>query len=135
MVKLTKEMQAAFSQIEVFPVATAAADGTPNVVPMGACRLADEETIWIADVLMKRTLLNVKENPKIAIYIWGPETEGCLQIKGDVEIKSEGPEVEEMNQVLHRDVDEGINAKNVLVVKVKEVHECTAGPDSGKKLL
>lgn len=135
MVKLTKEMQAAFSQVAVFPVATAAADGTPNVVPMGACRLADDETIWIADVLMKQTLLNVKENPKIAIYVWGPEIEGCIQIKGDVEIKTEGPEVDEMNQILHRDLGEEVDAKGVLVVKVKEVYECTAGPDAGKKLL
>jgi predicted pyridoxine 5'-phosphate oxidase superfamily flavin-nucleotide-binding protein len=46
MVKLAEEVKTAFSKVKIFPVATASKDGIPNVVPMGFCRLVDDETIW-----------------------------------------------------------------------------------------
>ena len=90
MTALTEEMKAAFATIKAFPVATASKDGWPNVVPIGFVELVDDETIWIADNFMKKTLANVQENPKVSIYVWGPETKGCFQIKGDVELKTRG---------------------------------------------
>ena len=96
MVALTEEMKAAFRTMKAFPVATASKDGWPNVVPIGFVELIDDETIWIADNFMKKTLANVQENPKVSIYIWGAETKGCFQVKGPVEIKTSGPEFEKM---------------------------------------
>ena len=93
MVALTEEMKAAFRTMKVFPVATASKDGWPNVVPIGFVELVDVETIWIADNFMKKTLANVRENPKVSIYIWGAETKGCFQVKGNVEVRTSGPEV------------------------------------------
>ena len=92
MVKLTAEMKEAFLKMKVFPVATAAKDGTPNVVPIGIVELASDDTIWITDNFMNKSLENLKSNPKIAIYIWGPEIKGCFQIKGHVTIKTSGKE-------------------------------------------
>ena len=74
MVKLTAEMKEAFLKMKVFPVATAAKDGTPNVVPIGIVELASDDTIWITDNFMNKSLENLKSNPKIAIYIWGPRS-------------------------------------------------------------
>ncbi len=71
MTALTEEMKAAFATMKAFPVATASKNGWPNVVPIGFVELVDDETIWIADNFMKKTLANIRENPKVSIYVWG----------------------------------------------------------------
>jgi len=50
----------------------------------------DDETIWITDNFMNKSISNLRVNPKIAIYIWGPEIKGCFQIKGVAAIKNSG---------------------------------------------
>lgn len=134
MVKLTQEMKDAFSKVKIFPVATASRSGTPNVVPMGFCMLMDDETIWLADNFMVKSLANLKENPEVAIYVWGPETGGCFQIKGSVEIKEEGPDFEKMKQMVHS-AKPGLPAKTLLAVRITDVFQCSPGPEAGKKLL
>lgn len=134
MVALTEEMKTAFRTMKAFPVATASKDGWPNVVPIGFVELVDDETIWIADNFMKKTLANVRENPKVSIYVWGPETKGCFQVKGDVEVRSEGPEFEKM-QLSVRSKMAKAPAKNLLVMKIREVYECSPGPKAGEKIL
>ena len=134
MVALTEEMKAAFQAMKIFPVATASKDGWPNVVPIGFVELVDDETIWIADNFMKKTLANVRENPKVSIYVWGAETKGCFQVKGDVVVRSEGPEFEKM-QLTVRSKMAKAPAKNLLIMKIREVYECTPGPKAGEKIL
>ncbi len=134
MVALTEEMKTAFRTMKAFPVATASKEGWPNVVPIGFVEIVDDETIWIADNFMKKTLANVQENPKISIYIWGPETKGCFQVKGDVEIRSSGPEFEKMQFTVHAKMAKA-PAKNLLIMKIREVYECTPGPKAGEKIL
>ncbi|WP_455565218.1 pyridoxamine 5'-phosphate oxidase family protein [Methanosarcina barkeri] len=94
MVKLDEKMKTAFSKVKIFPVATASKDGIPNVVPIGFCQLVDDETIWISDNFMSKSLANLKENPNVAVYVWGPDTGGCFQIKGKAEIISSGDKFE-----------------------------------------
>lgn len=134
MVALTEEMKAAFATIKAFPVATASKDGWPNVVPIGFVELVDDDTIWIADNFMKKTLANIRENPKISLYIWGSETKGCFQIKGDVELKMEGPEFAKMQETVRAKMAQA-PAKGLMIVKIREVYTCSPGPDAGDKLL
>lgn len=134
MVVLTEEIKSAFSTVKVFPVATASKDGVPNVVPIGFVELVDDETIWIADNFMKKTLANVLENPKISIYLWSPETKGCFQVKGSVEVKTSGPEFEKMQETVWSKMAQA-PAKGLLVVKIQEVYQCAPGPDAGKHVL
>lgn len=134
MAALTEEMKTAFATIKAFPVATASKDGWPNVVPIGFVELVDDETIWIADNFMKKTLANVQENPKVSIYVWGPETKGCFQIKGDVELKTEGPEFEKMQETVRSKMAQA-PAKGLLIVKIREVYTCAPGPNAGARLL
>ncbi|WP_319579682.1 pyridoxamine 5'-phosphate oxidase family protein [uncultured Methanospirillum sp.] len=134
MVALTAEMKAAFSTIKVFPVATASKEGWPNVVPIGFVELASDDTIWIADNFMKKTLANIRENPKLSIFIWGPETQGCFQIKGDVELKTSGPEFDKMHETVRSKMAQA-PAKGLLIVKIREVFSCTPGPTVGEKII
>ncbi|HOB17972.1 MAG TPA: pyridoxamine 5'-phosphate oxidase family protein [Candidatus Methanoculleus thermohydrogenotrophicum] len=133
MVALTEEMKAAFRTMKAFPVATASKDGWPNVVPIGFVELVDDETIWIADNYMKKTLANVLENPKVSIYVWGAETKGCFQVKGTVEVKTSGPEFEKM-QLAVRSKMAKAPAKSLLIMKIQEIYECTPGPKAGERV-
>jgi len=103
-------------------------------VPIGFVELVDDETIWIADNFMKKTLANVQENPKVSIYVWGAETKGCFQVKGDVVVKTEGPEFEKMQFTVRSKMAKA-PAKNLLIVKIREVYECSPGPNAGEKIL
>ncbi|HOB07302.1 MAG TPA: pyridoxamine 5'-phosphate oxidase family protein [Methanoculleus sp.] len=134
MVALTEEMKAAFRTMKAYPVATASKEGWPNVVPIAFVEIVDDETIWIADNYMKKTLANVQENPRVAIYIWGPETKGCFQIKGDVEIRTSGPEFEKMQFTVRSKMAKA-PAKTLLIMKIREVYECTPGSRAGEKIL
>jgi uncharacterized protein len=134
MVKLNADMKEAFSKMKVFPVATAAKDGTPNVVPLAMVELHNDETIWITDNFMNKSMSNLRTNPKCAIYIWGPEIKGCFQIKGVTSIKTSGPEYEEMKANINRKRPE-LPARSLIIMKITEVFECKPGPNAGVKLL
>ena len=133
MVKLTAEMKEAFLKMKVFPVATAAKDGTPNVVPIGIVELASDDTIWITDNFMNKTLENLKANPKIAIYVWGPDIKGCFQIKGHVTLKTSGKEYDEMKAKINKK-NPALPARSLLIVKITDVFECKPGATAGTKL-
>ena len=134
MVKLTEDMKIDFSKVKIFPVATASKEGIPNVVPIGFCQLVDDETIWIADNFMAKSLTNLKENPNVAIYVWGPDTGGCFQKKGKTEILSSGEKFEKMKAIVHA-AKPGLPAKTLIEVKISEVFQCAPGPGAGQKLL
>lgn len=134
MVALNDEIKAAMTTIKAFPVATSSKDGVPNVVPIGFVELVDDETIWIADNFMNKTLANVRENPKVSLFVYGPETKGCYQIKGDVELKTSGPDFEKMQETVRSKMAKA-PAKGLLVVTITDVYTCLPGPNAGEKIL
>ncbi|OPX66086.1 MAG: Pyridoxamine 5'-phosphate oxidase [Methanoregulaceae archaeon PtaB.Bin056] len=134
MVKLTAEMKETFSKVNLFPVATASRNGVPNVTPIAFVTLMDDETLWLADNFMNKTLANVKENPHAAIFVYDSYLKKCFQIKGSIEVKVSGPDYEKMRKMVH-EKKPGLPAKSLLVMKVTEVFECNPGPNAGKKLI
>ncbi|MFP4545696.1 MAG: pyridoxamine 5'-phosphate oxidase family protein [Methanomassiliicoccales archaeon] len=134
MVKLDASMKEMFEKAPAFPLATASGDGEPNVAPMKSVWLVDDETIHICDNFMNKSLANMQENPRAAIYVWGPETDGCIQVKGDVEIKTSGEEYERVRAKVKEKGDK-YPAKSLVVLKIGEVYTCSPGPEAGKKLL
>lgn len=135
MVKLSDEMKEDFAKMRIFPFATASKNGEPNVIPIGMCRLQEDgETIWITDNYFSKTRKNLEENPRGSLYIWGGEVKGCYQIKGDIEIKTEGADYEKMYKMV-KSIGEKYPAKALAIFKITEVYECRGGPDAGKELL
>lgn len=134
MVALTDEMTEIFKMAKYFPLATASRDGDPNVVPVGSVFLVNPETIWIGNQFMKQTVKNLQENPKACLYVWGPETKGCLKLKCKVVVHTSGPDYEKMKDMVKaRRAD--LVCKALLELKITEVYNCKSGPDSGSKLL
>ena len=134
MTALTPEIKEAIEAIKVFPLATASKSGIPNVAPMGSVFLIDDETIWIGDNFMQKSLQNVLENPKAAIYVYGPGAKGSYQIKGDITVKTSGEEHAKMKAMIH-EKKPNLPAKSLLIFKITDVFECMPGADAGKKLL
>ena len=134
MVNLTPEMKETMKKNTLFPVATASKAGMPNVAPIAFIHIVSDDTIWLADNFMNKTLANVKENPRIAVYAWDADAKRCFQIKGAVEVKTSGPDYEKMREMVHSKKP-GLPAKSLLIMKVTDVFTCVPGPDAGKKVL
>lgn len=134
MVVLTGEMKELFSKVKVFPVATASKKGVPNVVPIAFVVMMGDDTLWLADNFMNKTLANVKENPHAAIFLYDSEMKKCCQVKGNIEVKTSGSDYEKMKKMVH-DKKPGLPAKSLLVMKITEVFECMPGPSAGKKMI
>ncbi|MDD5188172.1 MAG: pyridoxamine 5'-phosphate oxidase family protein, partial [Methanoregula sp.] len=118
---------------KVFAIATASKTGIPNVAPMATVQLVSDDTIWIGDNYMVKTLANVKENPFLALYVWDPEKKRCFQIKGTVTVKTSGADYEKIKALI-KAKGPHYPAKGLLIVKITEVFECTPGPNAGKKI-
>ncbi len=134
MVQLTEELIEAFNALKVVPLATADKNGVPNVAPMGAKAVADPETILIMNNFMKKTIANVKENPKAAVYLWGEGVKGCYQIKGDVEYVDAGEQFEAFKADVKARMPH-VPALGMLKITVTDVFNCAAGPAAGDKIL
>jgi predicted pyridoxine 5'-phosphate oxidase superfamily flavin-nucleotide-binding protein len=83
---------------------------------------------------MNKSLENLRANPKIALYIWGPEIKGCFQIKGHVTIKTSGKEYDEMKAKINKK-NPALPARSLLIVKITDVFECKPGATAGAKLV
>jgi len=133
MVLITDEIRAVFEKIKVFSVGTAAEDGTPNVAPIATVQFAGGDEVWLGDNYMKKTLANVRANPRMAIYAWDPDSKKCYQVKGRVEVRTDGAEYEQMKARM-KAKNEAYPAKSLLILKVEEVYSCTPGPGAGDRV-
>jgi len=134
MVALNTDMKEIFSRVKLFPVATASKNGIPNVVPIAFVVLDKDDTIWLADNFMQKTLANVKENPHAAIFLYDSDSRKCLQVKGKIEVKTSGADYDRMKKMVY-EKKPGLPAKSLLIMKIIEVFECMPGPTAGKKIL
>jgi len=134
MVQLTGEMKELFAKVKLFPVATSSKKGIPNVTPIAFVLLINDDTIWIADNFMHKTLANVKENPCISVFLYDSDSKKCLQVKGTVDLRTSGDDYEKMKKMV-QDKKPGLPAKSLLIMKITEVYDCMPGPSAGKKIL
>lgn len=132
MVKLTDEIKESLTGTKIVFLATSSKEGTPNVVPIGAFKLLDDETFLISDQFFKKTLENMKENPKIALSYWGEK--GGFQIKGSATLHT-NDDVFNQDVAWMKDLRPNLTPKSAVVMKVTEVYIIKAGPDAGKKIL
>jgi len=132
MVKVTEEIKESLKGTKIAYLATAAKDGTPNVVPIGAFKLLDDETFLISDQFFKKTLSNLKENPQIALAWWGEK--GGFQIKAEITIHTDG-DIFRQNVEWVQGIRDTLNPKSAIVGKITGVYIVKSGPDAGKKIL
>ena len=132
MVKLTDEIKESLTGTKIVFLATASKEGTPNVVPIGAFKILNDETLLISDQFFNKTLKNMKENPKIAISYWGEK--GGFQIKGSITLHT-NDEVFKRDVAWMKELRPNLVPKSAVIMKITEVFIVKVGPDAGKKIL
>jgi len=132
MVKLTDEIKESLTGTKIVFLATASKEGTPNVVPIGAFKILNDETLLISDQFFNKTLKNMKENPKIAISYWGEK--GGFQIKGSITLHT-NDEVFKQDVAWMKELRPNLTPKSAVIMTITEVFIVKAGPDAGKKIL
>lgn len=129
--ELNDDLKKAINENLVY-IATSDTNGTPNVVPIGFCKVINEDTLLIADNFMKKTLSNLKENPKISLVI-DDVRNYPFQLKGTVEIDEDGNYFKEVTDWV-AEVKGELAPKSAIIFQVTEIYSIAPGPDAGNKL-
>ena len=129
---MTEEMMDAIEKDNVVFLATATADGTPNVVPIGFARPIDNKTIMIVDNYMNKTRKNLEKNPKASLVV-RDASKAPYQFKGTVEIVESGKYFDEAVDWA-TSVMSQFAPKAAILLKVEEIYSVQPGPDAGSKV-
>lgn len=133
MVKMPPEVQETINKQSPVPFATADADGNPNVVFVTFLKIVDDETIHIADNFFNKTAANLKANPRVSIVGYDSESKKSFQVKGSVDIVTEGPVYEDVKAWVHAK-SKALPMKAAVVMHVEEIYNAMYGPDAGKRI-
>jgi uncharacterized protein len=135
MATLNERMKEIFSRQNIFVLGTADLNGIPNVVPVGAIKILDDETVLISYQYFLKTLKNLQVNPKVAISFW-EEGEG-YQIKGEASVQTEGKIFEdtvEWIRELSDKIGHPLKSKGAVVIRITEIYSVSPGPTAGQKI-
>jgi len=137
MAPLNERMKEIFTKQEIFALGTADLSGVPNVVPVGAVKILDDETILVSDQYFLKTLNNLRENPKVAMSFWDVGEHEGYQIKGEVTIHTEGrvyDETVEWIRDFSKKIGRPFESKGAIVIKVTEIYSATPGSNAGQRV-
>jgi len=118
----------------VISMATANAAGKPNVILVGMWWWEDDETLVVVNNFLNKTYSNLESNPQVSFVGWDREARKCFQVKGTVELQSEGP-IYEKGHKMATERNHPLPGKSVVVVKVEEIYQASAGKGAGDRLL
>lgn len=109
---------------------TACSCGQPHAIVCGSIIPIDENTVGVGQVLMQKTVSNMKDNPKISIEVI--DGKSAYELRGEVlGAQTEGPGLDNLNAVLGK---MGLKASALWTFSIKEVYDESAGPNAGKKI-
>ncbi len=136
MAKMTERMQELFNNVPIVVLSTATIDGIPNVVPVGAKKIIDNETILISNQFFNKTLANMQANPHVAVTYW--EGHEGYQLKGTVTIETSGQRYEDTVKWIDELSTKSGNpkkCKGAIILQIQEIYGLAPGPGAGKQLL
>lgn len=135
MTVMPKECQDLINNAYAAAFATCSKDGVPNVMATSMKQAYDDETVLISDQYMKKTLANIRENPRGALTVWD-ETSG-YQVKGTLTYEDEGPLYESIAaqvKAILSSMGYDFTSKGVCFLHVEEVYTITPGPNAGDRI-
>jgi predicted pyridoxine 5'-phosphate oxidase superfamily flavin-nucleotide-binding protein len=137
MAALNERMKEIFAKQGIFVFGTADSNGVPNVVPVGAVRILDDETLLVSDQYFNKTLNNLKENPKVAISFWERAEGEGYQIKGEASIHTQGKIYEDTAEWIRKrseEIGRPIKSKGAIVIKITAIYSVSPGPKAGQRI-
>src|SRR4051794_20920440 len=87
---LTPDMRRIIAEQRLGFVATAAADGTPNVSPKGTFIVLDEKTIAFGEIRSPGTIRNLRANPRVEVNFIDPFVRKGYRFAGTATIVEQG---------------------------------------------
>jgi len=118
---------------KVFTVGTATKNGEPNVIPMTFAKVLSDDEVLLMNNFMKKTIENIRANPRVAISVWKQGDSKGYQFKGNARIETSGKVFDDgVNWA--RTASPTLNPKAAVIVKVDSIYSITPGPDAGKKV-
>lgn len=115
-------------------VATASADGMPNIAIKGSLRLLDDEHLMFADLFNKKTQKNLSENPKVAVMVYDEPSHQCYMFKGTAEIITEGPLYNQVVEAIKNMPMRLPTPHAVVRIAVESIFNQQGGPEGGKQI-
>jgi predicted pyridoxine 5'-phosphate oxidase superfamily flavin-nucleotide-binding protein len=115
-------------------VATASADGCPNVAIKGSGAVADSERLYFADLFSKKTRANLEKNPVVAIGIYDSGNQVAVQVKGRATLSDTGKLYETVVARLKEMMPSLPTPAYVVEIDVESVWDMTAGPNAGNRI-
>jgi hypothetical protein len=88
---LTDDMRRLIEEQRLCYVATADADGAPNLSAKGTLVVWDANTLAFADIRSPRTVANLRVNPRIEVNVVDPIARKGYRFKGTAEVYIDGP--------------------------------------------
>jgi predicted pyridoxine 5'-phosphate oxidase superfamily flavin-nucleotide-binding protein len=115
-------------------VATVGEDGWPNVAAKGSGGLIDDETIYFADVLSKKTRANLLYSSRVSVGIYDPETNLAVQVKGVADLLQSGDDFEELRKRAAAAHAQLPPITYMVRIHADAVYDMAPGPNSGDLL-
>ena len=109
-------------------------NGVPNVNVICYFKLLDGERILLADNFFRKTKENIEKNPTAAVHVKSPGESVAYQLKGPVEVYTEGKIVHEMREWVQSQ-EEDMPAKAAVVMTVESVFDGSPGEDAGREIV
>lgn len=106
-------------------------DDSPNAVPILFKKIADDDSLVLYDVFMKKSIDNIKKNSLVSVTIYDENTLEGYQLKGTGTYTADKAIVEEGNAMTSKFK---LVTKGAVIVKANETYILTPGGDNGKKL-
>jgi len=131
MAKITDEMKDIASRTKGFALATATKEGDPHVIPVGFGEVLSDDELLLVDVFMKKTLENIKANPRVAVSVWDYDGLKGYEFKGNARIETSGKAFEDSVKMV-KSVFPQFDARAAVVVKVDSIYVVSPGPEAGK---
>ncbi|MCP4005062.1 MAG: pyridoxamine 5'-phosphate oxidase family protein [bacterium] len=119
--KITEEHRTLIEEVGLCFVASASADGTPNVSPKGSIAVLDDDHLVFAEIMSPHTRQNLQENSKISVCVCKPETFKAFQFKGTAELTSDGAVFDMLVQTIKEKKLPVPPPKHAVTIKVEEV--------------
>ena len=135
MAKIPKEAQELFEKVDVVVFATARTNAQPNCCIVGMKKVINDETVYLSDQFFKKTLANIRENPKVSVIWWGAE--GAYELYGTARYVDEGPEFTEQAAWVNAAFEQmgrPITAKGGVYIDVESVYSSSPGPSAGEQI-
>lgn len=126
---LNSEVRTFLNENKMWVLATAG--DTPNAVPIYFTKVLDNNTLMLVDVFMNKSLVNIKNNPQVAVSVHNAEKLQGYQIKGKASYISEGTLVSEGNAMA---AALKLAAKGIITIEIEDIIVTSPGPEIGKSL-